>query len=228
MVKKNGYKTDTLLAHSGRDPAANHGVVNPPVYHASTLLSESLEAFRELRKDPFAKGRTSYGRSGTPTTFALEEAIADLEGGYGAVALPNGLAAIVAAVTAFVRQGDHVLVSDSVYQPSRRFCEDFLVRMGVEVTFYDPRIGAGIAGLMGPDTKVVFLESPGSHSFEVQDVPAIAAAARAGGAVSVLDNSWAIDAEINFRGNLKQKMIFYLQICCGLLEPYLTPLLLTV
>ncbi len=191
MVNKKVYKTDTLLGHLGRDPAANHGVVNPPVYHASTLLSGTLAAFRDKRRDPFDKGHTSYGRMGTPTTFALEDAAAGLDGGYGAIATPNGMAAIVGAVSAFVAQGDHILVSDSVYQPNRRFCEDFLARMGVETTFYDPRIGAGITQLMRPKTKVIFLESPGSHSFEVQDVPAIAAAARAGGAVSIIDNSWA-------------------------------------
>ncbi len=191
MVEKKNYRTDTLLAHLGRDPAANHGVVNPPVYHASTILFESLETYSELRQDPYVKGRSLYGRNGTPTTFALEEAIAGLEGGYGAVAVQSGLAAVVAAITAFVGQGDHILVSDSVYRPSRVFCQDFLARMGVEVEFHDPTIGAGIAKMMRPETKLVFMESPGSHSFEVQDVPAIAAAARAGGAVSVLDNSWA-------------------------------------
>ena len=191
MVEKSNYRTDTLLAHLGRDPAANHGVVNPPVYHASTILFESLETFSELRQDPYVKGLSLYGLHGTPTTFALEEAVARLEGGYGAIALQSGLAAIVGAVTAFVGQGAHILVSDSVYRPSRVFCQDFLVRMGVEVEFYEPTIGAGIAKMMRPETKLVFMESPGSHTFEVQDVPAIAAAARAGGAVSVLDNSWA-------------------------------------
>lgn len=194
MAKKTGkpsFKTDTLLTHLGRDPAANHGVVNPPVYHASTILFDSLEAFQESRRDPFRKGRSTYGRSGTPTTFALEDAVAELDGGYGAIALPSGLAAIVVAISSFVGQGDHILVSDSVYQPSRRFCEEHLGRMGVETTFYDPRIGAGIETLMRPNTRLVFMESPGSHSFEVQDVPAIAAAARAAGAVSMTDNSWA-------------------------------------
>ena len=194
MTKKSdgkAYRTDTLLGHLGRDPMANHGVVNPPVYHASTILADSLESYRGVRKDPFRKGNSSYGRQGTPTTFALEDAVAALDGGYGAVALPTGLAAIVVSISSFVGQGDHILVSDSVYQPNRRFCEDFLRRMGVETTFYDPCIGAGIAELIGPDTKLVFMESPGSHTFEVQDVPAIAAAARAAGVVTVMDNSWA-------------------------------------
>ena len=185
------YGTDTLLGHLGRDPMANHGVVNPPVYHASTILADSLETYRGARTDPFRKGHSSYGRQGTQTTFALEDTVAALDGGYGAVALPTGLAAIVVAVSGFVAQGDHILVSDSVYHPNRRFCEDYLGRMGVETTFYDPCIGAGIADLIRDRTKLVFMESPGSHSFEVQDVPAIAAAARAAGAVSVMDNSWA-------------------------------------
>ncbi len=191
MLDKNTYRTDTLLAHLGNDPAANHGVVNPPVYHASTILFDSLEAYTELRKDPYVKGRSLYGIAGTPTTFAFEETVARLEGGYGAIALQSGLAAIVGAVTAFVGQGDHILVSDSVYKPTRVFCEDLLARMGVAAEFYDPRIGAGIASMMRPETKLVFMESPGSHTFEIQDVPAIAAAARAGGAVSIIDNSWA-------------------------------------
>jgi cystathionine beta-lyase len=190
-TKEESYRVDTLLGHLGRNPAAHKGVVNPPVYHASTLLFESLEALQEYRQDPYRKGRSGYGRAGTETTFALEEAIAGLDGGYGALALPSGLAAIVAAVSAFVAQGDHILMSDSVYQPNRRFCEEFLGRMGVTTTFYDPCIGAGISNQMRANTKLVFLESPGSHSFEVQDVPAIAAAARAAGVISAMDNSWA-------------------------------------
>ena len=190
-IKEESYRTDTLLGHLGRDPAAHKGVVNPPVYHASTLLFESLEALQEYRQNPYRKGQSGYGRAGTETTFALEEAIAGLDGGYGALALPSGLAAIVATITAFVSQGDHILISDSVYQPNRRFCDDFLGRMGVTTTYYDPCIGAEISNLMRANTKLVFLESPGSHSFEVQDVPAIAAASRAAGVVSAMDNSWA-------------------------------------
>jgi len=191
MVKKNDYRTDTLLSLLGRNAEGHKGVVNTPVHHGSTLLFESLESLKIRRQDPYAKGYSSYGRSGTPTTFALEEAVAHLEGGYGAIAVQSGLGAIVGTVLAFVSHGDHILVSDSVYPPHRNFCEGLLARMGVEAEFYDPTIGAGIAKLMRPETKVVFLESPGSFSFEVQDIPAIAAAARAGGAVSVIDNSWA-------------------------------------
>ena len=191
MDKKRSYKRDTLLSHLGRNPRAHHGTVNPPVYHASTILFESLRAVEEARRDPLAKGTSTYGRTGTPTTFALEEAVAELEGGYGAVAVPGGLAAIAGTFLAYLAQGDHVLVSDSVYQPTRKLCEDLLARLGVETTYYDPRLGEEIAGLMRPNTKLVFLESPGSHTFEMQDVPAIAAAARAAGVVSAMDNTWA-------------------------------------
>jgi cystathionine beta-lyase len=191
MDKKRKYRPDTQLCRLGRNPAAHHGIVNPPVYHASTILFESLEAAAQARRDPMAKGRSTYGRTGTPTTFALEEAVAELEGGYGAVATPGGLAAIAGALLTYVAQGDHILVSDSAYLPTRRLCEDLLARMGVETTCYDPCIGDGIADLMRPNTKLVFLESPGSHTFEMQDVPAIAGAARAAGVVSIIDNTWA-------------------------------------
>jgi cystathionine beta-lyase len=132
-----------------------------------------------------------YGLHGTPTTMALAEALAELSGGARTLLVSSGLAAVTHALTAFLRQGDHLLVADTVYEPTRVFCTDVLARFGVDVTFYDPLIGAGIAALMRPATRVVYLESPGSLTFEVQDVPAIAAAARAGGAVVVLDNTWA-------------------------------------
>ena len=183
-------KKDTLLAHAGRDPEANYGIINPPVYHASTVVFPTLAALEESEKDPFTG--VTYGRFGTPTTFALEEAVAALEGGYRAVAVPSGLAAIAASLIAFVVTGDHVLVADNVYGPTRqRVCDLILARMGVEVTYYDPLVGADIARLMRDTTRVVFLESPGSLTFELQDVPAIAAAAKARGAVVVMDNTWA-------------------------------------
>ena len=183
-------KKDTLLAHAGRDPEANYGIINPPVYHASTVVFPTLAALEESEKDPFTG--VTYGRFGTPTTFALEEAVAALEGGYRAVAVPSGLAAIAASLIAFVVTGDHVLVADNVYGPTRqRVCDLILARMGVEVTYYDPLVGADIARLMRDNTRVVFLESPGSLTFELQDVPAIAAAAKARGAVVVMDNTWA-------------------------------------
>ena len=183
-------KKDTLLAHAGRDPEANYGIINPPVYHASTVVFPTLAALEESEKDPFTG--VTYGRFGTPTTFALEEAVAALEGGYRAIAVPSGLAAIAASLIAFAGAGDHVLVADNVYGPTRqRVCDLILARMGVEVTYYDPLVGADIARLMRDNTRVVFLESPGSLTFELQDVPAIAAAAKARGAVVVMDNTWA-------------------------------------
>ena len=133
----------------------------------------------------------TYGRLGTPTVRALEEAIAELEGGHATLLTPSGLSAIATSFLALLSAGDHVLVSDSVYRPTRRFCDSVLKRLGVETTYYDPLIGAGIEKLIKPNTKVVFTESPGSQTFEVQDIPAIAKAAHAAGAVVVLDNTWA-------------------------------------
>src|SRR5690242_11651267 len=180
MRSKSG-KLDTLLTHAGRDPAANHGVVNPPVYHASTILHPTVAELEAAQKNRHRHGQVSYGRRGTPTTFALEDAVAAVEGGHRAIALCSGAAACYAAILGFVSAGDHLLVTDSVYGPVRNFCNGFLKRFGVAATFFDPLIGAGIADLMRPETRLVYLESPGSLTFEVQDVPAIAAAAQAHG-----------------------------------------------
>ena len=180
---------DTEVTAAGRDPRAHFGIVNPPVYHASTVLFETLADLERISRDPF--DHVYYGRQGTPTTFALEEAVARLEGGYRAVATASGLAAIGAALTAFLRAGDHLLMTDCAYGPTRKFCNMVLANFGVETTYYDPLVGAGIADLMRDNTRVVFAESPGSLTFEVQDLPAIAAATHARGAVVILDNSWA-------------------------------------
>ncbi len=183
-------KPDTLLVSAGRDPEANHGVVNPPVYHASTIVFPTVAALHDSqkRREP---NKARYGRHGTPTTFALEEAIAALEGGHQAIAIGSGVAAITATLAAFVKTGDHLLVVDSAYGPTRRFCDTVLKRFGVATTYYDPRIGAGIAKLIQPNTRLIFLESPGSLTFEVQDVPAIVAAARQAKVVTAMDNTWA-------------------------------------
>src|SRR5262245_17071529 len=169
------YKVATQLANGGRDPFAHHGYVNTPVYHASTLLYPSAEDFLAHR------GRYSYGRRGTPTSEALQTALADLEGPQceAAALLPSGLAAVSRALLSVVRAGGHVLVTDSAYGPTRKFCDDLLPRYGVTTTYFDPVIGAGIEALMRPNTTAVFVESPGSLSFEIQDVPAIAAVAHA-------------------------------------------------
>lgn len=182
---KKKRRTSTTIVHSGRDPFAHHGFVNPPVYRGSTVLFKSLDAFEKREQ------RYVYGRRGTPTTDALEEIICTLEGGARTWLTPSGAAAIAAALLAFTKAGDHILVADTVYQPTRKMCNGILKRFGVETTFYDPLIGAGIAKLMKPNTTVVFLESPGSQTFEVQDVPAIAAAAKAKGAWVLMDNTWA-------------------------------------
>ena len=181
------FKPATRLVVGGRDPAANHGFVNPPVHHVSTVLYPTAEDFLTRR------ARYLYGRRGTPTSEALEDALRALEGPdcAGVALLPSGLAAISTALLAVLKAGDHLLVTDSVYQPTRKFCDGMLKRYGVTATYYDPLIGGGIAALIQPNTRAVFVEAPGSLSFEIQDVPAIAAAAHAKGAVVLMDNTWA-------------------------------------
>lgn len=181
-------KKQTKLINAGRNPESNFGIVNPPVYHASTVLFPSVAALDKATENPF--DGVYYGLNGTPTTFALQEAIAELEGYTQAIAVPSGLAAIVAALLAFLDQGDHLLMVDSVYGPTRRFCDGMLKSFGIKTTYYDPTIGAAINELMQSETKVIFTESPGSLTFEVQDIPAIVKEAHAGGAKVILDNTW--------------------------------------
>ena len=182
-------KDDTRIVAAGRDPHANHGIVNPPVYHASTVLFPTYDALKSVDgRDP---RKVVYGRHGTPTTHALQDAFRELEGGDLAVACASGKAAIAIALMAYLEAGDHILITDSSYQPTRAFARDVLKRFGVEATFYDPRIGRGIADLIRPGTRIVYTESPGSITFEVQDIPAIAEAAHAQGALVVADNTWA-------------------------------------
>ncbi|MGH6922027.1 MAG: PLP-dependent transferase, partial [Geminicoccaceae bacterium] len=180
-------RDDTVIASAGRDPEHNFGVVNPPIYRASTILYPSVEALEAPRR---LRG-VYYGRAGVPTTFALEDAVTALEGAYGAVVTGSGKTAIAQALMAFLEAGDHLLMVDTAYAPTRQLCDRVLSRFGVETTYYDPLVGAGIAELMRPNSKVVFVESPGSLTFEIQDVPAIAAAAHAAGAVVMMDNTWA-------------------------------------
>jgi cysteine-S-conjugate beta-lyase len=176
----------TRLVTGGRDAVA-HGFVNPPVHHVSTVLYPTAEDFLARR------ARYLYGRRGTPTSEALEKALRDLEGAdcAGVALLPSGLAAISTALLSVLNAGDHLLVTDSAYEPTRKFCDGVLTRYGVTTTYYDPLIGAGIAALIKPNTRAVFVEAPGSLTFEIQDVPAIAAAAHARGAVVLMDNTWA-------------------------------------
>lgn len=192
MDDADDYQFETKLTHLGNRPHDNHGVVNPPVYHASTVLFPTVAAMEAARTERFSG--TRYGRYGTPTTFALEEALAEIEGGYRAMILPSGLAAISAALLGCLKAGDHLLMVDSVYGPARSFAGNVLARYGVETSFYDPHIGAGIAALIRPNTRVVYVESPGSQTFEVQDVPAIAAAAHQAGALVLMDNTWGTPA----------------------------------
>ena len=182
---KKPSKYATRLSHAGRDPARFHGFVNTPIYRGSTVLYPTLDTL--LADDQ----EYSYGRLGTPTVAALQEALAELEGGHATVLTPSGLSAITTAILSFVSSGDHVLVTDSVYRPTRRFCDTVLKRLGVSTAYYDPEIGSGISDLLTDRTKLVFTESPGSQTFEVQDIPAIAEASHAAGAEVIMDNTWA-------------------------------------
>lgn len=188
-IDKSKFRQDTRLTVSGRDPKGNFGIVNPPVYHASTVIFPTLRALKEADSRKF--DGVYYGRYGTPTTFAFEAAVADLEDAAHALALPSGMGAIAVALLANVQAGDHVLITDNAYHPTHKFADAVLRRFGVAATLYDPLIGAGIKDLIRPNTKVVFCEAPGSLTFEVQDVPAIALAAHQAGALVAMDNTWS-------------------------------------
>ncbi len=182
-------KPETKLTTLGRDRRLSRGFVNPPVYRGSTVLFPTVAELEGTYEDRFET--VYYGRYGTPTHFALQQAVAELEGGYRSIALASGKGAVLCALISFLEAGDHLLMVDSAYGPTRRLCTGLLARFGVETTFYDPLIGAGIAELLTPKTKLVFVESPGSLTFEVQDIPAIAEAAHGRGATVVMDNTWA-------------------------------------
>jgi cystathionine beta-lyase len=178
-------KPRTLLVNAGRKPEEQFGFVNTPIYRGSTVLSPTVKDLSEN------KARFTYGTKGTPTTEALETAWSDISGAQGTVLAPTGLAAIALALSTATKSGDHLLVTDSAYFPTRKFCDRYLKRMGVETTYYDPRVGADIAGLIRPNTSAILTEAPGSQSFEVQDIPAISAVARARDICVILDNTWA-------------------------------------
>ena len=188
-------KMDTAFANAGRPKAGKPGyqsrdkeMVNTPVYRASTILYDTIADLKHATRH---KNRNFYyGRRGTPTQWSLRDAMVELDGGHDALLHPSGLAAVTTAILAFVRAGDHILVADTCYEPTRIFCNLALKKIGVETTFYDPLIGAGIAELMQDNTTVVFVESPGSLTFEVSDLPAIASAAKAAGAKVLVDNTW--------------------------------------
>ena len=175
----------TQIVHHGRHPEAQHGFVNTPVYRGSTVL------FPTLAKIKSRDQAYTYGRRATPTTHALEDAITELAGGASTVLTSSGLCAVSTALLAFVQSGDHILIVDSVYQPTRTFCDKMLTRLGVETTYYDPLLGERVSDLIKANTRLIFVESPGSQTFEMQDIPAIAKVARAKNTWLLADNTWA-------------------------------------
>lgn len=176
---------NTQLAHGGYNPEDYFGFVNPPVVKASTVLFPDAKTLRTENQ------RYTYGTHGTPTTDALCQAVNELEGSVKTVLVPSGLAAITVPLLGALNSGDHVLIVDSVYGPTRRFADTMLKKLGIEVEYYDPTIGSGIEKLIKNNTKVVFTESPGSNTFEMQDIPAIADVAHKHGAIVMMDNTWA-------------------------------------
>src|SRR5208337_2344639 len=178
-------RSRTRLVQLGRDTEQSQGFINLPPFRGSTVLYPDVETLKNGAQ------RYTYGRRGTPTTEALRAAWTDLCGAAGTMLFPSGVAAIVAALMGTLSAGDHLLMTDSVYGPSRAFANKTMKRMRIETTYYDPCVGAGIEALMRPTTRAVFAESPGSETFEVQDIPAIAEVAHARGACLIMDNTWA-------------------------------------
>lgn len=188
-------KKDTTIVSAGRSKKWTKGVVNPPVVRASTVVFDSVAEMKHATRNR-ANQVMFYGRRGTDTSFAFQDAMVALEGGVGCALYPSGTAAISNAILSFVKAGDHLLMVDTAYEPTRDFCNKLLKNLGVETTFYDPMIGAGIKDLIQDNTRVLFLESPGSLTMEVQDVPTLASIAHQHDIVVMLDNTWA--SPINF------------------------------
>ena len=185
----NKGRPDTRLVQAGRRKAYTQGIVSPPVWRASTILFDSVADLESAKPED---GTLYYGRQGTPTIWAFAEALTELEpGAAGTRLFGSGVAAIAVALMSVLRPGDQLLMVDSAYAPTRVFCDDVLKRMGVETVYYDPMIGEGIAALIGDRTRAIFLESPGSLTFEVQDIKAICAVAKGRGITTLLDNTWA-------------------------------------
>ncbi|QVL17190.1 cystathionine beta-lyase [Pseudomonas qingdaonensis] len=179
------YKNvQTLLAHASIEPDQHHGFVNTPVYRGSTVAFPTCESMREGRQ------KYTYGRWNNPSTEALTQALQQLEGAEGTVLCPSGLSACTTAILSVVGAGDHLLIADNVYSPIRAFCEQVGQRFGIEVTFYDPTIGAGIVDFLKPNTKAIYTESPGSLTLEIQDIPAIAKVAHEHDILVITDNTW--------------------------------------
>lgn len=184
--KDSNFSDDTILGHAGRNPQKYDGVVNPPVFHASTILAPDLETF-----DNFHKQKISYGIHGTETTFALEDAICALEKGAGAVLAPSGLAAICVVIMAYAKSGDHVLLIDNTYGPARSFMDKFMADYGVEAEYFPPSVGSDIEKLIKPNTTLIWTETPGSHTFEMTDITAISEVAKSKDIIVAVDNTWS-------------------------------------
>lgn len=191
MTSKRKQGIGTRLAHGGRNTKAQFGAVNPPVVRASTFLFDSYDDFVSRKARDRHRGEYAYGRIGTQTSAALEGLMAELEGAVDCFSVSSGLAAITGTLLSLLRAGDHLLMADSVYEPTRAFGAGMLTSLGIEVEFYDPLIGAGIEALIRPNTRAIYLETPGSLTFEVQDLPAIAAVARRHEVITLVDNTWA-------------------------------------
>jgi cystathionine beta-lyase len=189
-------KQDTKIVNAGRSAKWTNGVVNPPITRASTVVFNTVDEMNNALKNRHNQTMV-YGRRGTNTSFAFSDAMVDLEGGAGCALYPSGTAAITNAILAFVEQGDHILMVDSAYEPTRDYCDKILAKIGITTTYYDPMIGANIEHLIRDNTRLVFLESPGSLTMEVQDVPKISDIAHKHGCIVMLDNTWG--AGINFK-----------------------------
>ena len=181
----NRHKPTTKLVHLGRDAKSSKGFVNPPLFKGSTVLFPTVKSLTEGGYGYW------YGRKGSPTYESLEQALNELEHAEDTILTPSGLSAITTALLALLKTGDHLLVTDSVYQPTRSFCDTTLKALGIDVTYYDPRVGEGIKELIQGNTKLIFLESPGSQSFEIQDIPAIVEIAKKSSLLTLIDNTWA-------------------------------------
>ncbi len=189
MTGKKDLSRITRLQTAGRHRDQWDGSLNVPLHRASTIAFDSVRDYE--KRPPRGSGQASYGISGTKTHFAFQEAICELEGAADCITLSSGLAAVTVALQVFVEAGDHILVTDSVYYPGRRFCDQVLKRFGVETTYYDPAIGSGIEALIRPNTKLIYMEAPGSLTFEMQDLPALVEAAKRHGIRTAFDNTWA-------------------------------------
>lgn len=189
-------KKDTRIVSAGRSSEWTKGVVNPPVQRASTVVFNSVSEMKHAVANR-ANKVLYYGRRGTTTSFAFSDAMVELEGGAGCALYPSGTAAIANAIISVVKTGDHILMVDTAYEPTRSFCDNMLKKLGIETTYYDPLIGKDIERLIQPNTRLVFLESPGSLTMEVQDVPGISEVAHQHNCIVMLDNTWG--AAVNFQ-----------------------------